>query len=77
MGSVSDVLDSEMKIAKKKSKSTKISVQQTTDGEQPTKSAANQHGIREVICNALLINNGFSRSKKLKTSDQLIAMQCW
>ena len=33
----------EMKIAEKISKSTKLSMQQTTDGEQPTKSAANQH----------------------------------
>ena len=32
----------EMKIAEKKSKSTKLSVQQMTDGEQPTKSAASQ-----------------------------------
>ena len=44
-----------MKIAEKKSKSTIMSVQQTTDGEQPTKSAANQHRVREVICNALLV----------------------
>ena len=33
----------------------KISVQQTTDGEQPTKSAVNQRRVREVICNALLV----------------------
>ena len=52
-----------MKIAEKKSKSTNILVQQTTDGAQPTKSAANQHRVHEVICNALLVHNGFSRSK--------------
>ena len=45
----------EMKIVEKKSKSTKLSVQQTTDGEQPTKSAANQHRVHGVIFNALLM----------------------
>ena len=45
----------EMKNAEKKSKSTKLSVQQTTDGEQPIKSAANQHRGHEVICNAMLV----------------------
>ena len=49
------LITQEMKIAKKKSKSTKLSVQQTTDGEQPTKSAANQHRVHEVICNAFLV----------------------
>ena len=44
----------EMKIAEKKSESTKFSMQQTTDGGQPTKSAADQHRVHEVICNALL-----------------------
>ena len=43
------------KIAEKMSQSTKISVQQTTDGEQPKKSAADQHRVREVICIALLV----------------------
>ena len=47
----------EMKIAEKKSKSAKLSVQQTTDSEQPTKSAANQHRVHEVICNALLVKS--------------------
>ena len=37
-------------------KTKKNSVQQTTDREQPTKSAANQHRVREVIYNALLVN---------------------
>ena len=45
----------EMKIAEKKSESTKLSVQQTTDDEQPTISAANQHRVHEVICSALLV----------------------
>ena len=45
----------EMKIVEKKSKATKISVQQTTDDEQLTKRAANQNQVREVICNALLV----------------------
>ena len=45
----------EMKIVEKKSKSTKLSVQQTTDGKQPTKSAANQHRVNEASCNALLV----------------------
>ena len=45
----------EMKIAEKKSESTQLSVQQTTDGQLPTKSAANQHRVREVICHALLM----------------------
>ena len=45
----------EMKTAEKKSKSTKLLVQQTTDGEQPTKCAANQHRVHGVICNALLV----------------------
>ena len=49
------LITQEMKIAKKKSKSTKLSVQQTTDGEQPTKSSTNQHRVHEVICNALLV----------------------
>ena len=44
----------EMKIAEKK-KINKTSVQQTIDGEQPTKSAANQHRIHEVICSALTV----------------------
>ena len=44
----------EMKIVEKTSKSTKLSVQQTTNSQQPTKSAANQHRGHEVICNALL-----------------------
>ena len=45
----------EMKIADKKSKLAKLAVQQTTYGKQPTKSAANQHRVHEVICNALLV----------------------
>ena len=49
------LLIQEMKIAEKKSKSTKLSMKQTTDGKQPTKSAANQHRVHEVICNALLV----------------------
>ena len=36
------------------------SIQQTTDGEQLTKSAANQHRVRGVICNALLVKWIFS-----------------
>ena len=39
----------EMKIVEEKSKSTKLSMQQMTDGEQPTKSTANQHQIYENI----------------------------
>ena len=45
----------EMKIAEKKSESTKFSVQQTTEGEQPIKNAANQHWVHVVIRNALLV----------------------
>ena len=45
----------EMKIVEKKSKSTKLSIQQATGGEQPTKSAANQHRVHEIICNTLLV----------------------
>ena len=39
----------------KRSKSTKLLIQQTTDGEQPTESAANQHQVHEVICNVLMV----------------------
>ena len=56
----------EIKIAEKKSKSTKLSMQQTTDGEQPTKSAANQHRVHGVICNVLLV-----RKKKEKDFSDL------
>ena len=49
----------DMKMLEEKSKSTKLSVQQTTDGEQPTKSVANQHQVHEVICNALLVKYWF------------------
>ena len=59
----------EMKIAEKKSKSRKISVQQTTDGEQPTKSTASQHQVREVIGNALLVKKWIFPIKKKETSD--------
>ena len=53
----------EIKITEKKSESTILSVQQTTDdkqmtisvAKQPTKSAATQHRVHEVICNALLV----------------------
>ena len=61
-----------MKIAEKKSKSTKLSVQQTTDGEQPTKSAANQHRVHGVICNAIQCIVGERMDfldQKTKTSD--------
>ena len=44
----------EIKIAEKKSKSTKLSAQQTTDGEQPTKSAANKHRVHEVIVGEMI-----------------------
>ena len=45
----------EMKIAEEKSKSSKNLVLQTTDDEQPKKSAGDQHPVHEVICNALLV----------------------
>ena len=45
----------EMKIVEKKSKFKKNLEQQTTDSEQLTKYAANQHQVREVIGNALLV----------------------
>ena len=45
----------EMKIAEKRSKSTKLSIQHTTDAEQQTKSATNQHRVHKVLCNALLV----------------------
>ena len=44
----------EMKIAEKWSKSTKLSMQQTTDSDQPTKSAANQNRVRGVICKCIV-----------------------
>ena len=45
----------EMKTAEKSQNQQKNSMQQTTNGEQPTKSPANQHRVREVSCNALLV----------------------
>ena len=63
----------EKKIAEKKSESTKLSVQQTTDGEQPTKSAANQHRVREVICNALMVKkNDFTDLKTRQANSYLV-----
>ena len=54
--SVSDVLGyPKNKNRGEKVKITKISVHHTTDGEQPTNSLANQHRVREIICNALLV----------------------
>ena len=54
-GSVSDVLDYPRNENCGEKVSTKLSVQQTTDGKQPTKSAANQHWVHEVVCNAFLV----------------------
>ena len=62
----------DMKIAEKKSKLTKHSIQQTTDSEQPTKSAANQHRVHGVICNAIQCIVGERMDfldQKTKTSD--------
>ena len=51
----------EMKIAEKsQNQHTQKSVQQTTDGYQPTKSAANQYRIYEVICNAVWVKQWIS-----------------
>ena len=45
----------EMKISDKESESTTLSVQQTTNGAQPTEIVANQHRVHAVSCNALLV----------------------
>ena len=61
----------EMKIAEKKSKSRKMSAQQTTDGAQPTKSAANRHRVCDAICNAMWKKTMDFLDLQTKTSDQL------